>query len=77
MNSEVLSQITIREAISRSISHEEIVHVEVTGDIHDLIMATQVDGWDWSRENDGSMDVYSTDDHRGDSWRINVTGATE
>ena len=64
---------TIREAIDRSISHNEIVHVEVDAidgqDIHDWMTAIQSDCWDYSTENDGSLDVYSTDD----SWRIKVT----
>ena len=67
----------IREAIGRSISHDEIVYVVVAAklgqDIHDWVTATQSEDWDYSTENDGSLDVYSTDDHAGDSWRIRVT----
>ena len=58
----------IRDAISRSISHNEIVHVEVdesdTPAIQGLVTATQHADWDYSDENndeDGRrvLDVYS------------------
>ena len=68
----------IRDAISRSISHNEIVHVEIDGgDIHELVSATVSQDWDYSEENRDDegrevLDVYSTDD-AGDEWRIKVT----
>lgn len=68
---------TVRHAIDQSIRQNEIVHVEVSGEsIYDLIQATQDGNWDYSVENDGSLDCYSTAESR-DSWRINVTGAGE
>jgi len=62
----------IRDAISRSISHNEIVHVSIECDklegvIHDLVTSTTMGEWDYSTENDGSLEVYA------DDWRINVS----
>lgn len=69
----------IRDAISRSISHTEIVHVTIEGndDIHELVTAAYAGEWDYSDENpdeDGNqvLDVYSLESE-SDSWRINVT----
>lgn len=71
----------IRNAISRSISHNEIVHVEIsetdTSEIHDLVSATQHCHWDYSDENaddDGHavLDVYALEE-AADQWRIKVT----
>lgn len=73
----------IREAISRSISHNEIAHCEVTGvasdEIHSLVMATETGEWDYSQENrdeDGRevIDAYSLDGNPR-QWRIKVTFA--
>lgn len=72
----------IRDAISRSISHGEIVHVTIDGDsseIHSLVSATQHGDWDYSDENRDEegrevLDVYSLDES-GDQWRIKVTFA--
>lgn len=78
-----MNETIIRDAISRSISHNEIVHVTVdeadTCRIHELVSATVCIDWDYSDENrddDGHevLDVYSLDgDH--DQWRIKVTFA--
>jgi hypothetical protein len=71
----------IRSAISRSISHDEIVHCEVsdvaTEEIHSLVMASQTGEWDYSQENRDEegrevLDVYSLDGSP-DAWRIKVT----
>lgn len=52
---------SIKEAIGRSISHTEIVKVIVPM-IEEALQAIDndenVEELDWSRENDGSMDVY-------------------
>ena len=71
----------IRDAIARSISHSEIVHVEIDGDegyIHELIVdslsATMPEHWDCTEWDDGGVtwiDVYSLDESR-DEWRINI-----
>jgi hypothetical protein len=68
----------IRDAISRSMSHNEIVRCEINGgDIHDLVSASVSQDWDYSSENRDDqgrevLDAYSTDDAT-DQWRIKVT----
>lgn len=73
----------IRDAISRSISHTEIVNIEIDESnidrIHDLVAATTGESWDYSSENCDAegrevLDVYSLDD-ASDQWRIKVTFA--
>lgn len=73
----------IREAIGRSISHNEIVSCEVTDvssdEIHDLVMATETGEWDYSEENRDEegrevLDVYTLE-HNKHQWRIKVTFA--
>jgi len=67
----------IRDAIARSISHSEIVHVEIDGDsgeILELISSTMPACWDYTisdYEGVDRMDVYSLDESR-DEWRINI-----
>lgn len=73
----------IRNAISRSISHNEIVHCEVSDvasdEIHSLVMATETGEWDYSQENRDEegrevLDVYTLDGNANE-WRIKVTFA--
>jgi len=69
---------TISDAIGRSISHTEIVHVAVDGDsgeILELISAIMPACWDYTYsdyEGVDRFDVYSLDGSR-DEWRINIT----
>jgi hypothetical protein len=74
----------IRDAISRSISHTEIVHVTVdesdTCRIHELVDSAVTGDWDYSDENRGDdgcevLDVYSLAE-AADQWRIRVTFAS-
>jgi hypothetical protein len=61
---------TIENAISRSISHDEIVKCEFAGEYNDLLawLNDNTDGHQTiSEEIDGTIDVAS------DDWRINVT----
>ncbi len=69
---------TIEKAVERSISHNETAGYEFDGcefaDLMDslyLTMDVDFDGqeWDYSTEDDGSLDVYSTD---GQNWRIQI-----
>ena len=70
----------IRNAISRSISHTEIVHVTIDGDsseIHSLVMSAVTGEWDYSDENRDDeghevLDVYALEE-AADQWRIKVT----
>ena len=72
----------IRDAISRSISHTEIVHVDLdcdSSDIHSLVGAAVTGEWDYSEENRDDegrevLDVYSLD-CEADQWRIKITFA--
>lgn len=72
----------IRNAISRSISHTEIVHVTIDGDssdIHSLVGSAVTGEWDYAdegRDDEGRevLDVYSLDG-AADQWRIKVTFA--
>lgn len=75
------NELIIRNAISHSISHNEIVNVEIdetdTSAIHDLVSATQHEHWDYSDENDTEdgrrvLDVYSLEESPN-QWRIRVT----
>lgn len=75
----------IRDAISRSISRNEVVHCEVSGtdcdDIHHLVTATELGEWEYNRENcdeEGRevLDVYTLDSNKNE-WRIKVTLAGE
>lgn len=67
----------IKDAITHSISHNEIVRVSIAGDFSDMseaITSATASEWDTSEENDGSYDCYSVE--FGDflpDWRINVT----
>ena len=65
----------IREAIQESISRDCIAHVTIEcGDwYNDIIdVMSGADYEDYARENDGSYDVWGTDDN-GEEWRLNVT----
>lgn len=70
----------IQDAINRSISHTEIVHVTVdsdSGEILELINATILSDWDYTQDNrddEGNevLDVYSLAGSR-EQWRINIT----
>ena len=73
----------IREAISRSISHDEMVHCRIeaedTCEIHHLVDSAQTGDWDYvegTLDEDGLevLDVYSCASAR-QSWRISVTFA--
>lgn len=60
----------IENAISRSISHTEIVPCEFEGEYSDLTVWLNdniTDEVTLSEENDGTVDVAS------DTWRVNVT----
>lgn len=67
----------IRDAISRSISHTEIVQVTIERGEHDdaymaayeAITSAVTGEWDCSNENDGSYDCYDL----AGTWRVNVT----
>jgi len=69
----------IRDAISRSMSRNEIVHCEVSNvasdDIHDLVMATELGEWDYRENYDEEgrevLDVYTLDSNKNE-WRIKV-----
>lgn len=76
-----MNEIIIRDAISRSISHNEIVHVTIDEDdtcvIHELVDAAVTGDWDYSDENRDDegrevLDVYSLSE-APDQWRIKVT----
>jgi hypothetical protein len=80
-NNQVVNEEIIRGAISRSVSHNEIVHCDIcnatSDDIHSLVMASQTGEWDFSQENRDEeghevLDVYSLDSE-DDQWRIKVT----
>lgn len=73
---------TLRNAIDRSMSHDEIVRVEV----EDQQAALQIIGEltaadiDWVRENDGSIDVWGwSEDTPEDEqdWRLRLVSAVE
>lgn len=72
---------TLCEAINRSISHTQIVAVEVEADDISQAVASIGGEWDidYARENDGSYDVWGcvADDTEPSSedmaWRLNVT----
>lgn len=76
------SKKTIESAIERSISHNEIVRVEVEWPktrqsssaeeiILDWVDAIEgVDDVDCAQENDGTYDVWGT--RNGDNWRIRI-----
>jgi len=80
------NQETIREAISRSMSHTECVHVTIAADdhhdaIHECVSASITGEWDYTEENrdeDGNQvyDVYSIEGE-DDQWRIKVTFTEE
>lgn len=65
----------IRDAISRSMSRNEIVNCEVSNvasdDIHDLVTATELGEWDYNEEG-RVLDVFSLDSNKNE-WRIKVT----
>lgn len=65
---------TIKEAIERSISHTEVVAVEVTAqDIAEALSEVNVhaEDYDHAQENDGSYDVWGTSEE-GDDFRIRI-----
>jgi len=57
----------IKTAIARSISHTEIVHVDVD-DMEEAYLAVSVeaDNCDRHTEDDGSLDVWGTTEHSSD-----------
>ena len=65
---------TIKEAIDRSISHNEIVRVTFSGgDIADALSEVNAlaEDYDNTAENDGDEDVWGTMDN-GDEFRIRI-----
>lgn len=61
----------IRTAIARSISHTEIVHVEVDDlEVAYLAVSVESDECDRTTEDDGSVDVWGSCD--GDAFRIRL-----
>lgn len=77
------NEIIIRDAINRSISHNERVHVTIGGcygELYDAIIATWTDEWEECDENCDDMgrpvvDVWGYSDGTGDTmdWRLCVT----
>ena len=67
------TETNIESAIARSISHTEIVRVNVS-DIRAALDAVRVisDECDYARENDGSLDVWGL--LNGSDFRIRVCG---
>ena len=61
----------IKSAIARSISHTEIVHVEVD-DLEEayLSVSVEADECDRATEDDGSVDVWGSCD--GDDFRLRL-----
>jgi len=66
----------IANAIANSINTNSIIHVEVDGNLHDAMydMTSAVDDYDYAMENDGSLDVWGTDED-GNEWRVNIANA--
>lgn len=65
---------TINEAITRSISHNEIVRVEFSGgDFFDALSEVDAiaDDTDYATENNGDFDVWGTMEN-GDEFRIRI-----
>lgn len=71
----------IKEAIERSISHNETVKIEVeTSDISDVMVAiecvTENTDTDRATENNGTYDVWGWTEETAEGeqdWRLNVT----
>jgi hypothetical protein len=72
----------IENAIARSQSHDEVVHLEIVGDFDAVLteIYAQIDSdtteIDYATKNDGSYDIWAFDPDADDSsslWRINVT----
>ena len=69
-------EMNIKDAINRSISHNEIVRVDVANLAEALIEVSRLtDDYDNAVENDGSADVWGTTEYGGD-FRIRITVAT-
>ena len=70
----------IKSAIARSISHNEIVRVNVTGKaaqtkaLEDVSRLDEVAECDYAKENDGSLDVWGTTED-GSEFRIRIVAA--
>jgi hypothetical protein len=66
----------ITTAIEQSININSIVHVEVEGDLFAgmYAMTAAIDDYDYAVENDGSLDVWGTDED-GNEWRVNIAAA--
>ena len=65
---------TIKNAITRSISHTEIVRVTFAGgDIADALaeVSTLAEDYDHTTENDGDEDVWGTTEN-GNEFRIRI-----
>jgi hypothetical protein len=80
MNKNEINQAVIAEiksAIARSISHTEIVRVNVTGKaaqteaLEDVSRLDEVAECDYAKENDGSLDVWGTTED-GSEFRIRI-----
>jgi len=70
----------IKSAIARSISHTEIVRVNVSGKaaqteaLNDVSRLEEVAECDYANENDGSLDVWGTTAD-GSEFRLRVIAA--
>lgn len=67
----------INDAITRSITHDEIVHLTIDGDSGDALeaIAEVSDDYDWTLsdyEGEDRLDVWATE---GDDWRLCVSFA--
>lgn len=68
------TETTIKDAITRSISHNEIVRVEFGGgDFFDALSEVDAiaDDSDYATENNGEHDVWGTMEN-GDEFRIRI-----
>ena len=75
-NNNMTTESTIKDAITRSISHTEIVAVKVVAkDIAEALSEVNVhsEEYDHAQENDGSWDVWGIDSERMAEFRIRIT----
>lgn len=67
---------SIKTAIAYSIDTNSTVHVDIDGDLMDALytLTSSVSDYDYDTENDGSLNVYGTDDD-GNTFRVVLQAA--
>ena len=67
-----MEQMTAKQAITRSICHDEIVHVSMTVELVDELTDMAEDWTETMDENGEPLTEFWGEDEDGNTWRVHV-----